>query len=134
MKWYFLVLSKYATFNGRARRTEFWMFILINFIISMSINIAEIVFMGFEEAQEAGIFSTLYSLAVFLPTLAAGVRRMHDQGKSGWFYIIPIYNIILAATKGDVGENEYGPDPKGGNADIKSDPEMGETLDGHLTV
>jgi len=48
-----------------------------------------------------------------LPSIAVGVRRMHDVGKSGWFLLIPIYNFILAVTPGDVGNNEFGPDPKG---------------------
>ena len=58
------------------------------------------------------ILYMLYSLGTFLPALAAGVCRMHDVGKSGWFLIIPIYNLILAVTPGQVGENQYGPDPK----------------------
>jgi uncharacterized membrane protein YhaH (DUF805 family) len=56
---------------------------------------------------------TIASLALFLPGIAVGVRRMHDVGKSGWFLLIPIYNIILCFTDGDAFTNEYGPDPKG---------------------
>ncbi|MBM3920822.1 MAG: DUF805 domain-containing protein [Sphingomonadales bacterium] len=62
--------------------------------------------MGFE------LIGTLYSLAVLLPSLAVAVRRMHDVGKSGWFILIPIYNLILACTDSQVGENEYGSNPK----------------------
>lgn len=56
--------------------------------------------------------ANIYSLAVLLPAIGVGVRRMHDVGKSGWFILIPIYNLILAATEGDKGPNEYGEDPK----------------------
>ena len=56
--------------------------------------------------------STIYSFAVIIPSIAVGVRRMHDVGKSGWFVLIPIYNLILAVTEGDKGDNKYGPDPK----------------------
>ena len=56
--------------------------------------------------------NTVYSLAVLVPSIAVGVRRMHDVGKSGWFLLIPIYNLILACTDGQVGPNEYGADPK----------------------
>lgn len=56
--------------------------------------------------------SNLYSLAVLVPSLAVAVRRMHDVGKSGWYILIPIYNLILAVTEGDNGPNEYGEDPK----------------------
>ena len=59
------------------------------------------------------MLSSLYSLAVVVPCISAIVRRMHDVGKSGWFCLIPIYNIILACTEGEKGSNEYGPDPKG---------------------
>lgn len=58
------------------------------------------------------ILPNLYSIAVFIPGIAVLVRRMHDVGKSGWFALIPIYNIILAMTEGDSGDNAYGPDPK----------------------
>jgi uncharacterized membrane protein YhaH (DUF805 family) len=51
-------------------------------------------------------------LAIFIPSIAVGVRRMHDVGKSGWFLLIPIYNLILACTDGVQGDNEYGADPK----------------------
>lgn len=60
----------------------------------------------------ATILSNLYSLAVLIPGIAVGIRRMHDVGKSGWFMLIPIYNIILACTEGVQGNNEYGADPK----------------------
>jgi uncharacterized membrane protein YhaH (DUF805 family) len=56
--------------------------------------------------------SSIYTLAVLLPSIAVGVRRMHDVGKSGWFLLIPIYNFILACTDGVQGDNEYGTDPK----------------------
>lgn len=56
----------------------------------------------------------LYSLAVLLPNIAVAIRRMHDVGKSGWYCLIPIYNIILAATDGEKGSNQYGEDPKAG--------------------
>jgi uncharacterized membrane protein YhaH (DUF805 family) len=51
-------------------------------------------------------------LAVLIPSIAVGVRRMHDVGKSGWFLLIPIYNLILALSEGEKGDNKYGPDPK----------------------
>jgi len=58
------------------------------------------------------IISSLFSLAILVPGIAAGVRRMHDVGKSGWYILIPIYNLILAFTEGDQGTNQYGLDPK----------------------
>lgn len=105
MNYYFKVLQNYATFNGRARRSEYWYFFLFNVIISFILS-----FVGLETGTT--ILSNIYSLAVLIPGIAVGVRRMHDVGKSGWFILIPIYNLILACTEGTRGDNEYGPDPK----------------------
>jgi uncharacterized membrane protein YhaH (DUF805 family) len=66
-------------------------------------------YMGFEWADE------IYSVLVLLPSIAVGVRRMHDVNKSGWYLLIPFYNLYLAVTAGTVGPNEYGEDPFGGN-------------------
>jgi len=105
MKWYLLVLSKYAEFNGRARRSEYWYFVLFNVIISIVLKIIGYV-------SHFSFLDTIYTFGVLLPSIAVGVRRMHDVGKSGWFVLIPIYNLILACTEGQSGENEYGEDPK----------------------
>jgi len=64
------------------------------------------------------IIAAIFSLAMLVPSIAVAVRRMHDVGKSGWFVLIPIYNLILALTPGQIGPNEYGPDPKGGDSEI----------------
>ena len=105
MNYYFKVLQNYATFSGRARRSEYWYFFLFNMIISFVLGfiggLTEMIFLG-----------NIYSLAVLIPGIAVGVRRMHDVGKSGWFLLIPIYNLILACTEGTQGDNEYGADPK----------------------
>ena len=107
MNWYLEVLKKYVQFSGRARRKEYWYFALFSLIISIILYIAG-------NAMGSGVLYSLYSLGVLIPSIAVGVRRMHDVDKSGWFIIIPIYNLILACTNGTSGPNEYGPDPKGG--------------------
>lgn len=109
MNYYLKVLQNYANFNGRARRKEYWMFVLFNFIASFILG-----FIG--GLLEFPLLGNLYSLAVLLPSIAVAVRRMHDVGKSGWYILIPIYNFILCVTEGDNGENEYGPDPKNENS------------------
>jgi uncharacterized membrane protein YhaH (DUF805 family) len=112
MNYYFDVLKRYADFNGRTRRKEFWMFFLFHIIITYTLLFVGIK-MGFE------LLSTLYSLVTLLPYLGVLIRRMHDVGKSGWFCLIPIYNIVLACTDSDHGQNEYGENPKGlGNDEI----------------
>lgn len=109
IEWYKkVVLENYANFNGRARRSEYWWFFLMNIIISFIFG-----FIG--GLIKFPLIGTIYSLAVLLPSIAVAVRRMHDVGKSGWFILIPIYNLILACTNGDQGRNAYGEDPKGGS-------------------
>jgi len=100
-------IKKYAVFNGRARRAEYWWFVLFNALITWGALLV---------GGVLGLDNVLYILAIlalFLPGLAAAVRRMHDVGKSGWYCLIPIYNIVLLATAGNTGPNQYGPDPKG---------------------
>ncbi|WP_252306627.1 DUF805 domain-containing protein, partial [Vibrio splendidus] len=58
-------------------------------------------------SPETSLIETIYSIAVFLPSLAVGVRRMHDAGKSGWFLLIPFYNLYLACTDSENGENKW---------------------------
>lgn len=105
MNYYFNVLKNYATFTGRARRKEYWYFILFNFIISFILG-----FVG--EFIQFEPLSTIYAVVVMLPSIAVCIRRMHDVGKSGWYSLIPIYNIILACTDSEDGENQYGRNPK----------------------
>ena len=111
MDWYLKVLKQYADFNGRARRSEYWYFALFNVLISFAIEFISAL-IGLPS------LGSLYSLAVLIPGIAVAVRRMHDVGKSGWFVLIPIYNLILAVTDGDAGDNKYGPNPKESSVEV----------------
>ena len=115
MNYYLKVLKNYVNFDGRARRSEYWYFFLFNVIIAFVLG-----FVG--GLLDTKLFSTIYSLAVLIPGVAVAIRRMHDVGKSGWYCLIPIYNIILCCTEGDRGVNEYGPDPKNENEFEPSNP------------
>lgn len=112
MEWYLKVLRNYVTFSGRAHRREYWMFFLINFCISVALNIVS-------EATGLVLLSIIYSLAVLLPTLAVTSRRLHDTGRSAWWLLIsfiPIIGMIallvLCALEGDQNNNQYGSNPK----------------------
>lgn len=105
MKYYVAVLKKYADFNGRARRSEYWYFTLFSIIISILLLVVE-------TSVKTTLLGNIYSIAVLVPSIAVGVRRMHDVNKSGWYLLIPIYNLILACTAGTEGPNDYGDDPK----------------------
>lgn len=104
--YYLDVLKNYAKFDGRARRSEFWYFVLFNLIISAVLR-----YIG--GAIGFNMLESIYSLAVLIPNIAVGIRRMHDIGKSGWFILIPFYNIYLFAQDSQPGDNEYGANPKG---------------------
>lgn len=104
MKYFVKALQNYANFKGRATRPEYWYFYLFYFIISVGGRIGVYFF-------EFSWLGTILVLPLIIPFLAVGVRRMHDVDKSGWYILIPIYNLILHATRGTEGDNRYGPDP-----------------------
>ena len=108
MNYFLTALKKYAVFSGRARRSEYWYFTLFYMLIYIPAA-----YVG--AALELPMLALMVSLVFLLPSISVGVRRMHDVNKSGWFILIPIYNLILACTPGTVGENNYGEDPKGGS-------------------
>jgi uncharacterized membrane protein YhaH (DUF805 family) len=112
MDYFIKVLKSYAIYTGRARRAEYWYFVLFNVIINFIIGfIAGLI--------GAPIISTIIALLFIIPGIAVAVRRMHDVGKSGWYALIPIYNLILACTEGEKGDNQYGPDPKAATEALK---------------
>ena len=121
MNWYLKVLKEhYADFNGRARREEFWMFQLFNFLALM---VLMIVLGGISVLLEVPALMSLvgiYVLAIIIPSLALVVRRLHDTGKSGWFYLITfipliggIWLLIIYCTDSENGANNWGENPKG---------------------
>lgn len=121
MNWYLTVLKRYAVFSGRASRTEFWMFALFNLIATVILTLVDNV-LGL-----GSLLSSLYSLAVLLPSLGVGIRRLHDTGRSGWWYfiaLIPLVGIIVLLVfwiqDSQPGDNQYGANPKqyGANPEV----------------
>lgn len=94
--------SKYATFSGRATRSEYWYFYLFYILVSIAVSIVD--------PTEDGLLGNLITLAFFIPIIAAGSRRMHDVGKNGWLQLVPIYNLILLCRQTE-GDNQYGARP-----------------------
>ncbi len=105
--YYVEAFRKYAEFKGRANRPEYWYFVLFNFLVSIGLAIVESIFIGGGESSRS-VLSDIYGLISLVPSIAVGIRRMHDIDKSGWFLLIPFYNIYLLAQKGNVGENRFG--------------------------
>jgi uncharacterized membrane protein YhaH (DUF805 family) len=118
MNYYIGVLKKYAVFNGRARRAEYWYFALFSIIISIILGIVDNV-LGFSIGN-TGILGGIYALAVLIPSIAVSIRRLHDTGKSGWMLLVTlipfigwIWIIVLMVIDSSPGGNRYGPNPKG---------------------
>lgn len=121
MKWYLKCLKQYFDFSGRARRKEYWLFCLFNLIIAYILNVIDsAIGLTFPVGiVELGILGVIYSLLLFIPGLAVCVRRLHDIGKSGWFYLIgliPLVGAIIVliwfCKEGEHKTNKWGPDPK----------------------
>lgn len=106
MNWYLEVLKKYAVFSGRARRKEYWMFVLFNLIIAFVLGFVEGIVGG------KGFLGNLYTLAMIIPGIAVGVRRMHDTDRSGWWLLLPIVNLVFLIQDSQQGDNRFGSNPK----------------------
>jgi uncharacterized membrane protein YhaH (DUF805 family) len=124
----FAALKKYAVFEGRARRSEYWLFTLFQIIALIGAMVVGSVLDAAigdsaPDGRSANMFAALLYLVValglFIPGLAVSVRRLHDSDKSGWFYLlafVPFGGIVLLVffcLDGTPGSNKYGPDPKG---------------------
>jgi uncharacterized membrane protein YhaH (DUF805 family) len=128
MDWYLMVWRKYAEFNGRSRRKEYWMFVLFNLLAALVLAALGGIGLAISEDYGGVLFIPfgLYILAVIIPGLAVQVRRLHDSGKSGWLlllffvlgfipivgFIATVVQIVLMCIDSDPGDNEYGPNPK----------------------
>lgn len=113
MDGYLKTLKKYADFSGRSRRTEYWMFFLFNFAIGIVLSVVDYVL------GTAGILALLFALAILIPSIAVGVRRLHDTDRSGWWLLIAfipfigtIALIIFFVLDSSPGDNRFGANPK----------------------
>jgi uncharacterized membrane protein YhaH (DUF805 family) len=118
MNWFLVALKKYATFSGRAQRAEYWYFVLFYILILVGLSIIDGIIGTFSSEAGIGLLSGLYSLAILIPSLAVGVRRLHDTGRSGWWLLIgiipligPIILIVFFVQDSMSGDNSYGSNP-----------------------
>jgi uncharacterized membrane protein YhaH (DUF805 family) len=110
---------KFATFSGRAQRSEFWWFALFVVISNFVLGIVDRTLFGMAvDGQQVSLLGALFSLAVLLPNIAVGVRRLHDLDKSGWWYLLILAPLVGALVliyffvqKGTDGPNRFGADP-----------------------
>lgn len=121
------VLSKYATFSGRARRAEYWWFTLFALIVYV---LAALV----DSASGSQVATIVAIVALILPSIAVAVRRLHDTGRSGWWYLISlvplaggIVLLVFTLQDSEPGANQYGPSPKAGAAPESSNLDWGQS-------
>lgn len=114
MNYYLAAFKKYAVFDGRAQRAEYWYFALVNFVIYAILG-----YLG----NVGGLLAIVFALAVLIPSIAVGIRRLHDIDYSGWWVLIglipivgTIWLLVLLVLDGTPGPNKYGPNPKGAMA------------------
>ena len=129
MEWYLKVMrDNYANFNGRARRKEYWMYTLIFTVLLIALMTIMFSVLSFSDEtgieSGPGVYLTVILVIVFLfahliPSIALTVRRLHDTGKSGWWYLIVFVPylgnfviFIFTLIDGDRGDNKYGSNPK----------------------
>jgi uncharacterized membrane protein YhaH (DUF805 family) len=120
MNWYLQVLKKYAVFTGRAQRAEYWYFFLFNLLITIGLAFIDGLLGTYSAENGYGLLSGLYMLAVLIPGIAVGVRRLHDTSRSGWWMLIgliplvgAIVLIVFFVMDSTPGANQHGPNPKG---------------------
>ncbi len=120
MNWYLMALRKYAQFTGRSQRSEYWYFVLFLVLIEIVLHVLDRMLGLYRAESSYGVLSGLFVLAMFIPHLAVGARRLHDTGRSGWWLLIGLVPIIGAIVlivffvqDSQPGDNAYGPNPKG---------------------
>lgn len=131
MEWMLMPFKRYADFNGRSQRMEYWMFTLFIAIIAFALVLLAGLFGGLSDSADGGMSMVLIVplallvLATIVPSIAVTVRRFHDQDKSGWFYLLSfipyiggLIVFVFMCLDGTPGPNRFGPDPKGGHKDV----------------
>jgi uncharacterized membrane protein YhaH (DUF805 family) len=124
MNWYLQGLKKYAVFEGRATRQEYWMYVLFNSIAAIVFMIVDAVLGTSASGMPFGMLTAVYLVGTILPSLAVLVRRLHDTNRSGWWVLISLVPfgglvlLVFAVQDSDAGVNQYGPNPKVGIAPV----------------
>ena len=121
MNWFLMALKNYVGFSGRSRRSEYWYFTLFYLVIAIVLSVLDgILFGGSVDGKGTPVLSGLFMLAMLLPSIAVGMRRLHDTDRSGWWLLIgmiPILGaivlIVFFVQDSKPGDNRFGPNPKG---------------------
>ena len=119
MSWFIEALRKYAVFSGRSRRKEYWFFVLFVVVISIVLTTIDGLIGAYDRSMGVGLLSTIFSLAILIPSIAVSVRRLHDIDRTGWWVLISLVPLIgwivlqvFTVQDSTPGTNRYGPNPK----------------------
>ncbi|GDY26982.1 DUF805 domain-containing protein [Agarivorans sp. Toyoura001] len=119
MQWYIGVLKQYLVFSGRSRRKEYWMFVLINSIVSVLLSVVDQAIGSVNVESGMGILGSIYGIAVLLPSIGVAMRRLHDTGRTGWWLwivLVPIIGVLVLlyffCSDSQSESNQYGANPK----------------------
>ena len=121
MNWFLMALKNYVGFSGRSRRSEYWYFTLFYLVIAIILSVLDgVLFGGFVDGNGTPVLSGLFMLAMLLPSIAVGIRRLHDTDRSGWWLLmglVPLVGVIVLIVffvqDSKPGDNRFGPNPKG---------------------
>ena len=121
MNWFLMALKNYVGFSGRSRRSEYWYFTLFYLVIAIVLSVLDgILFGGSVDGNGTPVLSGLFMLAMLLPSIAVGIRRLHDTDRSGWWLLmglVPLVGfivlIVFFVQDSKPGDNRFGPNPKG---------------------
>lgn len=118
MNWFIHCVKNYASFSGRAGRSEYWHFVLMYVLIMVFLTIIDAIIGRLDTQTGVGLLSSIFGFTMLLPGLGVGIRRLHDIGRAGWWLLISVVPVvgsivllIFAVTKGDVAANQYGEPP-----------------------
>ncbi|WP_394790072.1 DUF805 domain-containing protein [Rhodoferax sp.] len=119
MDWFVDALKKYAVFSGRAQRSEYWYFFLFYFLLYIGAAIIDGLAGSFNRHSGMGVVTSIYAIAMLLPSLSVGVRRLHDIDRRGWWLLIAVIPVVgaivllvFAVKDSQPGTNRFGPNPK----------------------
>lgn len=118
MRWYLRALRSYAVFSGRARRKEYWFFLLFTLVFTIVMALIDQVLGTYDEGTGIGLLTGLYEVAMIIPGLAVSVRRLHDTSRRGWWLLLSLIPIVggiivfvFMVLPSRRGANRYGLDP-----------------------
>lgn len=118
MEWFLKVIKSFS-FEGRARRKEYWIFVLVAVVAGIVLGFIDGMLGIYSESAGIGLLSGIFAISILIQSIAVGVRRLHDTGRSGWWLLVNlvpfvgwIVVLVLMALEGKQDDNPYGPDPK----------------------